>query len=105
MKLFDWKAWPLAFKLGAIMVLMVSIAIIVVTLLSIRREEDNFRHELEQQALLVLETMELTSIDALYKLDVNYLQNFMADIGTSETGITGRIYDGEGRVMADTETD
>src|SRR4030095_14824897 len=104
MKPLDWKAWPLAVKLGAIMVLMVSIAIIGVTLLSIRREEENFRHELEQQALLVLDTMELTSIDAMYKLDVNYLQNFMGDIGTSETGVTGRIYDAEGRVMADTET-
>jgi two-component system, NtrC family, sensor kinase len=105
MRRFDWNRWPLAAKLSLLIGLMLSSAIVVVMLLSVQREEETFRRELQGQAEVVLETIELASIDSLYVLNVQFLRNLMTDIGTSRAGLSGRVYDADGRILADSDSD
>ncbi|MGK7926145.1 MAG: ATP-binding protein [Spirulina sp.] len=75
------------------------------TALSIQREQKNFRTELQQQANLMLDTLDITLRDALYQLDTDQLTDFMAALGQHQALLTsGYIYDAQGRLLADATT-
>jgi hypothetical protein len=65
-----WKNWPLAVKLTLTFTLLIVVAIGNVTFLSMRREQQVFRTELEQQAQLLLDALAGTIANPLYRLDV-----------------------------------
>ena len=76
------------------MTTMVIIAVTAVTLLSIRREQQTFRTELQQQAELLLDTLEAATADFLYQQDADALSDIMEALGENrEILVSGRIYD------------
>ncbi len=101
MKINFWNRWPLAVKLTVVMTSIAVLLVLVVTTVSMQRERQNFQTELEQQARLLLKTISASSADSLYILDGDYMVDLMRDIGKAEVLTFGRIYDAEGRVVAD----
>ncbi len=98
---FIWRRWPLVVKISLSMTLSVTLAVAGVTLISLRRQQQTFKEELEIQAQSMLETLTLAARDALYYLDADRLSDIMEKLGEDGTVISGRIYDSEGRVIAD----
>lgn len=97
-----WSDWPLAAKLTLTMITLILLVVAAITLLSIRREQQTFRTELQQQADLLLDTLEAATINALYFQDVDFLSDIMESLGEDqEILMSGRIYDAEGRIVAD----
>ena len=101
MKIFSWRSWPLALKLTITITFIVVLVVTAVTLISIRRERQNFQAELELQAELLLNTLAAGAADSLYFLDADFLNDMMVDLGEYEVVTFGRIYDEEGRIVAD----
>lgn len=97
----SWRSWPLALKLTITITFIVVLVVTVVTLISIQRERQNFQTELEQQADLLLTTLSAGAADSLYFLDADFLNDMMVDLGNYEVVTFGRIYDEEGRIVAD----
>ena len=93
--------WSLAAKLTLAMTTLVIVVIVSITALFIVREQENFRNELENQADILLDTLRVTTSDALYLLDADVLRNFTNNFAELEQGITARIYDAQGRIIAD----
>lgn len=84
------------------MTITLIIAVMAVTMLSIRREQQTFRTELEQQAALLLDTLEAATADFLYYQDTDALTDIIEALGENrEILISGRIYDTEGWIIAD----
>ncbi|MBC7812016.1 MAG: HAMP domain-containing protein [Burkholderiales bacterium] len=101
---FDWRRSPLAVKLISTFTITVVLAVIGVTVLSIRREQLSFETELRQQGSLVLEAMSEIIVDALYNLDADFLEEVVEQLSDSELIISGHVFDANGRLIADTET-
>lgn len=102
-----WKYWKygqrsLFLKLTLLITSLVVISVGGVTALSIQREQKNFRDELQQQATLLLDTLEILLRDSFYHLDVNLLTDFMGALGQHPELLThGYLYDEQGRLLAD----
>jgi len=92
---------PLLLKLTVTITTIVILVVAIVTLLTIRRERQTFQAELEQQAALLLNTLGASSVDSLYFLDADFLSDLMLDLGRFEVITFGRIYDRDGRIVAD----
>ena len=91
----------LATKLTLAMTALVTVAVINVTWLSLRREQQNFRQELENQAETLLNTLTVATIDALYFGNVDYIQDIVEQLRSDRVLIAARIYQKEGRIVAD----
>ncbi|NEP07129.1 MAG: cell wall metabolism sensor histidine kinase WalK, partial [Okeania sp. SIO4D6] len=72
-----------------------------VTWLSVHRQQQNFRTELEKQAEILLNTISITVRDSLYKLDADFMEEIMEQLGEDEVLAAGRIYEKDGRIVAD----
>lgn len=96
-----WRRWSLAVQLTITMTTIVVMLTLVVTYLSVRRERRNFQIELEQQAALLLKTVSASAADPLYFLDADLLSDMMLDLGRFKVVMFGRIYDADGRIVAD----
>ncbi len=83
------------------MTVLLLVGILVTTILSVLRERDTALRNLETQAALVLNILRVSTSDALYQLDADYLITLMRDWSRSEGEISARIYDQEGRLIAD----
>lgn len=110
MNTFEFKSplqWSLSLgaKLALAMTLLVTLAAAGVTLLSIQREQATFREEMEQQASLLLNNLRASSADALYLLNVDVLRQLVENASEAQSGIAAQIYDAEGRVIADSQSD
>nr|WP_293103256.1 sensor histidine kinase [Okeania sp. SIO2F4] len=83
---------------------MTSLVVIVVagvTWLSVYRQQQNFSNELKQQAEILLNTLSITVRDSLYKLDADFMEEIMEQLGEDKVLAAGRIYDKDGRIVAD----
>ncbi|MGK7919234.1 MAG: ATP-binding protein [Trichodesmium sp.] len=83
---------------------MTSLVVMVVagiTWLSVYRQQQNFHSELENQAEILLNTLSVTVRDSLYNLDADFMEEIMEQLGEDEVLAAGRIYDQDGRVVAD----
>lgn len=96
---------PLPFKLSLLMTALIVMTVVFVTVLSIRREQAAFQSELEQQAKLILVTLRESSADALIRLDADALDDYLADLAESNIGLSGQMYDADGRLIADSIRD
>jgi signal transduction histidine kinase len=84
------------------MMIMIIIVVTIVTMLSIRREQQTFWTALEQQADLLLDTLAASTIDLLYHQDTDALTDIMQALGENrEILVSGRVYDAEGWIIAD----
>lgn len=101
MRLTVWRDWPFAAQLTLAMATLVAIAAVSITWLYINREQANFRNELQNQADVILATLETTLANPLFMLDTNALESTMEALGEARANILGRIYDAEGRLVAD----
>jgi len=97
--------WSLGAKLAVAMTTLAVVAVALVTLLSVQREQAVFRTELEQQAGLTLNTLRAASVNALYRLDVDSLVAITQYLDDGDYDIAGRFYDTDGRLLADTDLD
>ncbi|MEQ9670169.1 ATP-binding protein [Coleofasciculus sp. G2-EDA-02] len=98
---FNQKKGSLATKITLAMTTLVIVAVASVTMLSLRRQQETFRDELEQQADLLLDTLVVTTRDSLYFLDVSFMKELMEELGEDQILVAGQIYDKDGRVLAD----
>jgi signal transduction histidine kinase/CheY-like chemotaxis protein len=92
---------PLVFKLTILITVIMVLVVTIITALTIQRERQNFQRELEQQAVLLLNTIAAASADALIFVDGDFLNDLMVNLGEENVLIYGRVYDQEGRVVAD----
>jgi methyl-accepting chemotaxis protein len=53
------------------------------------------------QAKLQLELLEEVSADALYNLDADFIQEIVEELEESDLFLSGRVYDADGRLVAD----
>jgi signal transduction histidine kinase/HAMP domain-containing protein len=96
-----WRSWPLRVKLIVMTTVLVVLVAVSITLLSIYFEQRAFRTDWEQQAELLLDTLEISVVDALYYLDADHLSDVMEALGEDEVLVAGRVYDRDGRIIAD----
>ncbi len=101
MRLFGIRRVSLASKLTMAMTSVVIVAVVSVTWLSLYREQQSFRKELEQQARMLLDTLTVTTADALKTLNVDFMEKIMEQLGADQVLSTGRIYEQQGRIVAD----
>lgn len=104
---FSWHRWPLAVKLTVTITTLIVTVVMTVTLLAIRREQQTFRAELQQQADLLLATLAAAAVDPLYTLDADALSDMVEGLGAQaleadeQILASGRIYDPKGRIIGD----
>ncbi len=98
---FRHKRLSLPTKLSLAMTSLVIVAVAGVTWLSLHRQQQTFRLELKQQAELLLNTLAVTTSDPLYNLDADFLEEIMQQLGRNNILVAGRVYEKEGRVVAD----
>lgn len=98
---FRQRKGSLASKLTLAMTTLVIMTVGSVTWLSLHREQQSFRRELEQQAEILLDGLAVTTADALYILDADFLEEIMEQLGADQVLVAGRVYGKEGRVIAD----
>lgn len=95
-----WRDLPLASKIASFMSLLVLVSVLAVTVISILRERENFRAELENQADLLLETTSLTLRDELYKTQLDELLDLTKNVSDNPNVTDFIVYDRDGRVLA-----
>jgi signal transduction histidine kinase len=105
MRLFGIRRVSLASKLTLAMTSLVIVAVVSVTWLSLRREQQTFRKELEQQARILLDTLAVTTADSLYMLNADFMEEIMGQLGADQVLSAGRIYEKQGRIVADAYSD
>jgi len=106
LRLPSWWRWSpqrsLAVKLTLTMTGLVVIAISGVTALSIRREQNTFHQDWKERASLLLDTLEVVARDPLYDLKADVLSQLISALAQNHPLLTsGRIYDSDGRIIAD----
>lgn len=95
-----WRDLPVASKIASLMSLLVLVSVLAVTVISILRERENFRAELENQADLLLETTSLTLRDELYKVQLDELLDVTKNVSDNPNVTDFIVYDRDGRVLA-----
>ncbi|WP_051470156.1 sensor histidine kinase [Fischerella sp. PCC 9605] len=99
---FKRRRWSLALKLTLTITTLVVTSVGCITLLSIQREQQTFRTELQQQAYLLLDTLEVVVRDPLYSLDADFVSDLVSALGQNEQLLaSGYVYDAKGRIIAD----
>jgi signal transduction histidine kinase len=91
----------LATKLTLAMTGLVMVTVASVTGISLRQQQQTFKLELEQQANILLNTLEVTTSNALSVGDADFLKEMMQQLGADNLLVVGRVYDQGGRVVAD----
>ena len=76
-------------------------AVTSITWLSLWREQQTFRWEMQQQAETLLDSLAIVAADALYFGDVDFLESVVERLADQEGLIAGRIYQKDGRLVAD----
>jgi PAS domain S-box-containing protein len=97
-----WNHLSIATKLILVMTSMIVISVMGVTLLSIRRTQRNLQEELEQNAELVLDTLQAEVAHRDSMLNATALAAMIEVMAQDERIlVSGRIYDLEGRLVID----
>lgn len=96
-----FRNWPIASKLAVLAGALVMALVLALTYLTVRREELNFRNELEGQATLLLDTLPLTMRDQLYRLELDELSDIAGIVAANEMVTLFMVYDKHGAVLVD----
>ena len=97
----NWLNLSLGSKITSLVSLLITLAILAITFISIQRERSSFRQELIEQADLFLETTSLTLRDPLYRLQLDELMDLASLISDNPDVISFIVYDAEGKVLVD----
>jgi signal transduction histidine kinase len=92
---------PLAVKFAVIMTTLVVVITVSLAALSVRREQQAFRAELKDQARLMLDTLSVSSANALYLLDADELMNTVENLNESPLVTFTHFYDDQGRLIGE----
>lgn len=95
------RQWPLAVRLTIAMTGIVVVVVAAVTLLSIRREEQSYRHELEIQASVMLNALESVTADRIDRFEGNAVPALLLELAERTVVISARVYDIDGRIVGD----
>jgi hypothetical protein len=87
----SWRRWSIAGKLTFTITLSVMVAVVGVTWLSLRREQQTFRRSLEAQAQSTLNLLATLAADPLYKLQPDTLSGLMVRFGEQPDVVSGAI--------------
>ncbi|MGK7915652.1 MAG: ATP-binding protein [Prochloraceae cyanobacterium] len=93
---------PLGGKLTLVMTSLVAVAVVITTSVSIYRNHQIFRQELEQQAEVLLNTLIIATTDSLYFGNVELLADIIDELAIQDTVLASRAYHHDGRIIADT---
>jgi PAS domain S-box-containing protein len=96
-----WSRGPLFLKITLALVTVIVILVSSVTYLSIRREQQLLRTELEEQAVWLLASLSTAVANPLYTADTKSMSTLLQRLGEDERVIAARVYDKEGRIVAD----
>lgn len=96
-----WNNLPLGGKIVGLVSLLILGTVLALTSLSIRRERENFRAELLEQANMLLDATSLTIRDQLYRLQIDELSDVARVVSQSPDVTEFVVYDERGRVLAD----
>jgi HAMP domain-containing protein len=96
-----WGNLPLAIKIAGLSSILVILIVPVLTQLTIQREEQDFRGELQRQASLLVDTLSGRLGDALYKGKVDEVQELAWEIQQHDELTQFRAYDENGELQAD----
>src|SRR5258708_35758386 len=103
MRTLSWGQWSLTVKISVTMIAVIILVVVGVTLVTISREQTDFKTDLQQQAELQLDTLVAAGSNPLYKLDKATLQQIMDGLGQNQIVLAGRFYDSAGRIIADAD--
>lgn len=92
---------PLSLKLGMAMTSALVVSVVVVSVLSLNREQEAYRSEFENQAALLLDVLTASASDALYDLNTDQLNAITGALGEINSIVSGRFYGPDGRIIAD----
>ena len=98
-----WKNLSLTVKFALTISIAVAIAVIGVTTSAFRREQNNFRAEMEEQTRLILDSVAVGTSDMLYFANTYRLAGIARRLADTPMVVSVRFYDSEGRVLADSE--
>lgn len=96
-----WLNLPLGSKIASLTSILVVVSIVSLTFLTIQREREYFRQELEIQASLLLDTLPLTMRDQLYRMELDELTDIVKVVGSNQDIEQFVIYDESGIILAD----
>jgi diguanylate cyclase (GGDEF)-like protein/PAS domain S-box-containing protein len=103
-QIYNLRTWSISGKLIVMMIIVIWVAVAGTTMLTIQREKASFRSEMEQQASILLDTIEVAIRDPLYRVDADFIQKFTVALDQENSLIRCiHIYDLNGRLIADTE--
>ncbi|MEM9771866.1 MAG: ATP-binding protein [Cyanobacteria bacterium P01_D01_bin.73] len=100
-----WRRYrrSLSFKLTLLITGIVAASVGGTTVFFMEREQRGARVELQNEATLLLNSLEISLRKPLYNLDSDFLEEFMESLGKDKSLVVfGAAYDGEGRLIADT---
>src|SRR5689334_5527497 len=100
-----WRNLPLASKIAGLASLLVILIVPALTLLTIQRERESYRQELESQADLLLATLPLTLRDEMYFVEVDKIQDIVAEIKNNPNLTTLKVYNTDGFLLVDASQD
>ncbi len=95
----SWMNLPLGSKIAGLTSILVMVVIISLTLLTIQREREYFRQELEVQAGLLIDTLPLTMRDQLYRMELDELIDIAKVVGQNKDIKQIVIYDENGLIL------
>ncbi len=84
-----------------ISIVLVAFVVAIVAFIFMRRERRALESGLQAESVVVLNAIEAAAEDLLYRLDVDGLQQLMDAIGEQHPVVSSRIYDSQGRIIAD----
>jgi class 3 adenylate cyclase len=96
-----WTNLSLGSKIASLMSLLVTLAVLSLSYVSIVRERANFEKDLEEQAELFLEATSLNIRDQLYLGQIDELLDLARLISDNQDIVFFIVYDAQGRALVD----
>lgn len=98
-----WLGLNLRTKIAGLASLLVMVAVLTLTLISIQREKSNFKKELENQANLLLRTLPLTMWDHINQNQIDELLVFSEIINDTDNITRFVIFESTGEILVDSK--
>jgi len=96
-----WHNLPLASKIAAFTSVLVVLIVSTLTALTIQRERQSFRHELESQAYLLLDTLSERLIDPLINERIDEIDEIARDLKGHDEITHFKVYNARGVLKVD----
>lgn len=91
-------------KVSLAMTGLVLFSIVIVTSVSLYRQQKIFRHKLEHEAEILLTTLAISTADSFYLGNVELVQKVIDELTAQKTILCSFAYQQDGKIIADTET-